>query len=64
MLTGNQQTEHRDLSGRVKGRTEGAEGDCNPRERKTISTKQTPRVPRDQTINQRMHMEGPVAPAA
>jgi hypothetical protein len=37
-------TKHRigDPSGRARGRTEGAKGDCNPIERKTISTNQTP----------------------
>jgi len=30
MLTGNHQTKHGDPKGRVRGRTEGAEGDCNP----------------------------------
>jgi hypothetical protein len=36
-LAANHQTEHRDLKGRVRGRLEGAEGDCNPL-RRTIST--------------------------
>jgi hypothetical protein len=36
-LTSNHQAEPRDLNGRAVGRTEGAEGDCNPIER-TIST--------------------------
>ena len=36
------QTEHRDLNGGVRGRTEGAEGDCNPIERAIISTNQIP----------------------
>jgi hypothetical protein len=42
ILTVNQQTEPRDPNGRVGGRTEGAEGDCNPIGRTTISTNQTP----------------------
>jgi hypothetical protein len=42
LLIANHQTEYRDPSRRVKGRTEGAEGDCNLRWRTTISTKQTP----------------------
>jgi hypothetical protein len=42
MLTGNHQTEHGDPNGGVRGRTEGAEGDCNPIGRTTISTHQTP----------------------
>jgi hypothetical protein len=62
MLEANHQTEHWDPNGEVRGRTEGV---CNPIER-TISTNQTPtpRVPRDETTNQRVHMEGPMAPAA
>ena len=38
----NHWTEHWDSNGRVRGRTEGAEGDCNPIGRTTISTNQTP----------------------
>jgi hypothetical protein len=40
MLSANHQTEHRDPDGRVRGKTEGAEGDCNPIGR-TISTNWT-----------------------
>jgi hypothetical protein len=35
-------TEPRDSFGRARRRTEGAEGDCNPMRRTTISTNQTP----------------------
>ena len=41
MLTANHRTEHRDPSGGVRGRTERAEGVCNPIGRTTISTNQT-----------------------
>jgi len=42
MLAANHWTEHRYPSGRVRERTEGAEGVCNPIGRTTISTNQTP----------------------
>jgi hypothetical protein len=38
MLEANHWTEHRDLNGRFKGKTEGTEGVCNPIGRTTIST--------------------------
>jgi hypothetical protein len=41
ILTANHQTETRDSNGRVRGRNEGAEGDCNPTGRTTKSTNQT-----------------------
>jgi hypothetical protein len=47
MFAANYQTEHRDPNGGVRGRTEGAEGVYNPIGRTSISTKQTPRAPRD-----------------
>jgi hypothetical protein len=40
MLAAKCQTEHRDPNGRVRKRTEGAEGDYNPIERIPISTNQ------------------------
>ena len=40
MLTANHWTEHRDPSGEVRGRNEGAEGVCNPIGRTTVSTNQ------------------------
>jgi len=63
MLAANHQTEQGDHKGGVREGTEGAERVCNPIGR-TKSTNQTPRVPRDQTTNQRIHMKGPMAPAA
>jgi hypothetical protein len=36
ILAANHWTEPRGSNGRVKGRTEGAEGECNPLERITI----------------------------
>jgi hypothetical protein len=41
MLIVDHQIEQRDPNGRIRGRTEGAEGVCNPIGR-TISTNQTP----------------------
>jgi hypothetical protein len=38
----NHETEHKDLNGGVRGRTEGAEGVCIPIGRNTILTNQTP----------------------
>jgi len=40
ILTSNHWTEHRDPSGRTRGRTEGAEGDYNPIGRTTILANQ------------------------
>jgi hypothetical protein len=45
MLTANHWIEHRDSSGGVRERNEGAEGVCKPIERITISTNQTPQSP-------------------
>jgi hypothetical protein len=45
MLAANRRTEHRDLNGGVKGRTEGAEGVYHPIERSTISTNPPPPPP-------------------
>jgi hypothetical protein len=42
MLAVNHWTEHRVTKGRIRERTKGAESVCNPIERITISTKQTP----------------------
>jgi hypothetical protein len=52
-------TEHRVPNGGK--RTEGAEGVCSPIGRTTVSLNQTPRAPRDKTINQRVYMEGLMA---
>ena len=42
ILTGKHWTEVRDSYGRVRGRIEGAEGDCNPIGRTTVSTNPDP----------------------
>jgi hypothetical protein len=42
MLAAKHWTEHGDPNGRVRGRTEGAEGVCNTIGRTTVSTNQTP----------------------
>jgi hypothetical protein len=47
ILTANHCSECRVPNGRVRERKEGAEGVCNPIDKATISTNQTPRVPRD-----------------
>jgi hypothetical protein len=41
MLATNYWVEHGNINGRVRERTEGAEGVCNPIGRTTISTNQT-----------------------
>jgi hypothetical protein len=45
ILTANDWTESYDPYGRVRGKTEGAEGNCNPIGRTTVSTNH--RVSRD-----------------
>jgi len=52
MLAANQRTEHGESNGGIRGRTEGADGICNPIGRTTLSTNQSlphthPRAPRD-----------------
>jgi hypothetical protein len=47
ILTSNHQTEHGDPKEGVRGRTEGAEGDCNSIRRTTISANWTTRALRD-----------------
>jgi hypothetical protein len=42
IFTANHRTELWDPSGRVRGKTEGTKVDCNPMERTTILTNQTP----------------------
>jgi hypothetical protein len=64
MLTANHWTEHNVPDGGIKERTEGDEGVCNPKGRTRISTRETPRAPRDLTTNQRVHMYGSMAPVA
>jgi hypothetical protein len=64
MLAANHQTEHRDHNGGVRRRTEGAEGVCNPIGRTIILTNEMPlELPRTKPLNQRVHMEGPMAPS-
>jgi hypothetical protein len=46
ILTTNHWTKLEELSGRIRRRTEGAERDCNPIRRTTVSTGPH-RVPRD-----------------
>jgi hypothetical protein len=41
-----------DPNGRLRGRAEGAEGDCNHIGRTTVSINRTARAPRDETTNQ------------
>jgi len=43
-FTANHQIEAGDPNGRVRGRTEGAEGDCHPIVRTTISTNWTSQI--------------------
>jgi hypothetical protein len=62
MLTANHWSESEDPYGRVRGRTKGAEGDCNPIGRKQISTNWTLRAPRDKATNQRAYMGWSMAP--
>ena len=62
MLVANHWIEPGVLNGRVGEGTEGAEGICSPMEGATVSTSQTPGAPRDWTTNQRVHMEGSMAP--
>lgn len=60
MLTANHWTERGVSSGGVGEGTEGAEGVCSNMVGATVSTGQTPW---DCTTNQRVHIEGPIAPA-
>jgi hypothetical protein len=46
MLAANHWTKHRVPNEGVRIRPEGAEGVCNPKGRTTISTNQTPQIPR------------------
>jgi hypothetical protein len=62
MLSANLWTEHSFPSGGTRKRIQGAEGICRPI-RETISTNQYTRAPRTKPPT-RVHMEGPMAPAA
>ena len=59
ILISKHHSEPRDPSGRARGRTEGAEGFCNPIEK--ISPNWNPDLPGTKPPN-RIHMEGPMAP--
>ena len=57
MLIANYWTEHWDPNGGVRGKTEGAEGVCNPIGRTTILTNQSPpELSGAKTTNQKIHM--------
>jgi hypothetical protein len=45
------------------GRTEGAEGITTPQEKQQYQLTGPPRAPRDETTNQRVYMDGSMAPA-
>jgi hypothetical protein len=63
MLTANHQTENSDPNGGVRGRTEGAEGVCNPIGRTTTSNNQMPQSSQGLTKPPtRVHIEGLMAP--
>jgi hypothetical protein len=49
-------------NGRVRGRTEEAEEDYNPKEEQQYQLIRSPRASREKTINQRTHMEAPMDP--
>ena len=63
MLAANHQTEYWNPNGGVRGRIEGAEGDCNPIGRTTLSTNQTPQS--SQVLNHQLKSThgGPMGPA-
>jgi hypothetical protein len=64
ILAANYCTEHGSPSGRVRRRTKGAEGICNPIGKTTISTNQMPQSSQGVNYQQKVHMKGPMAPAA
>jgi hypothetical protein len=61
MLTANHWIEHRISNGRVRERTEGAEGGCNTI-RRTITNNQTPQSYQRKNHNQRLHIGGQMTP--
>jgi hypothetical protein len=63
MLVANPQTEQKGSNGGVRGRTERAEGVCNPIGITTNQPTRASRAPKDYTTNQRVHIEQPMAPA-
>ena len=60
MLTANHCTEHGVPNGGVRERTEGVEGVCNNINQPYPST---PQRSQGLTTNEKVHMEGPMAPA-
>lgn len=56
MLAAKYQTEHGNSIGGVGGRTEAAEGVCNPMGGTTVSTNQTPKAPGNKTTNQAVYV--------
>ena len=62
ILTANHWTEPGNTNGRVRGKTKGAEGGCNPIGRTKISTNWTPQSSHELTTNQRVIMIGSMAP--
>ena len=63
MLTVNKWTEPRVPDGGVEERTQGTEGLCSLTEwNNSVNKPESPGAPGDWTTNQRMHMEGPIAP--
>jgi hypothetical protein len=64
MLAAKHQTELRDPNGGVRGRTEGAEGICNPIEKNNnINQSEPPELPGTKPPT-RVYMERTMAPAA
>jgi hypothetical protein len=61
MLTTNDWTECRVPDGAIREETEGNDEVCSPMEEQLA---RPPGAPRDWTTNQRVHMEGPMAPTA
>jgi hypothetical protein len=65
MLAANHWTEHRVPNSRVRERTEEAEGVCNPLgKNNNINQPDPPKFPGTKPPTLRVHMEGPMAPAA
>ena len=59
ILTANHWSETGDPNGRVMERSEGAEGECNPIGRSTVSTNQMPQSSQGLKHNQRIYMSHP-----
>jgi hypothetical protein len=56
ILTANHWNEPGDPNGRVRGRSERAEGECNPIERTTVSTNQMPQSSQGLNLKRRVYM--------